>query len=114
MRPLPLPTQPVFLGLLLFLFLRAVGQSANTVASPSPSPVPPERVSRKEHCPPRTCQGASLVVQWLRLQAPGAGDLGSVPGQGTRTHMPQLSIPKPQLKIPRTATETPHSQMNIF
>ena len=26
----------------------------------------------------------SLVVQWLRLHAPNAGDLGSIPGQGTR------------------------------
>ena len=28
----------------------------------------------------------SLVVQWLRLCAPNAGDLGSIPGQGTRSH----------------------------
>ena len=34
--------------------------------------------------------GTSLVVQWLRLQAPSAGCLGSIPGQGTRSHMPQL------------------------
>ena len=31
-----------------------------------------------------------LVVQWLRLQVPSAGGLGSIPGQGTRFHMPQL------------------------
>ena len=31
--------------------------------------------------------GTSLVVQWLRLRAPNAGDLGSIPGQGTRSHM---------------------------
>ena len=36
----------------------------------------------------RTC----LVVQWLRLLAPTAGDLGSIPGQGTRSPMPQLKI----------------------
>jgi hypothetical protein len=29
----------------------------------------------------------SLVVQWLRLRAPNAGALGSVPGHGTRSHM---------------------------
>ena len=29
----------------------------------------------------------SLVAQWLRLQAPNAGGLGSIPGQGTRSHM---------------------------
>ena len=41
----------------------------------------------------------SLVVQWLRLQAPYAGGLGSIPGQGTRSHMPQLKIPCPTTKI---------------
>ena len=30
---------------------------------------------------------ASLVVQWIRLHAPNAGGLGSIPGQGTRAHM---------------------------
>ena len=33
--------------------------------------------------------GTSLVVQWLRLCAPNAGGPGSLPGQGTRSHMPQ-------------------------
>ena len=28
--------------------------------------------------------GASLAVQWLRLQASSAGGTGSVPGQGTK------------------------------
>ena len=31
--------------------------------------------------------GTSLVVQWLRLRAPNAGGRGSIPGQGTRSHM---------------------------
>ena len=34
--------------------------------------------------------GISLVVQWLRLLTPNAGGPGSIPGQGTRFHMPQL------------------------
>ena len=34
--------------------------------------------------------GTSLVAQWLRLQAPNAGGLGLIPGQGTRSRMPQL------------------------
>ena len=34
--------------------------------------------------------GTSLMVQWLRLCAPNAGALGSIPGQGVRSHMPQL------------------------
>ena len=35
-------------------------------------------------------KGNSLVVQWLRLCTPDTGGLGSIPGQGTRSHMPQL------------------------
>ena len=35
-------------------------------------------------------RGTFLVVQWLRLQAPNAGGLSSVPGQGTRSLMLQL------------------------
>lgn len=34
----------------------------------------------------------SLVVQWLRLRTPNAGSLGSIPGQGTGAHGPQLSL----------------------
>ncbi|TEA37124.1 hypothetical protein DBR06_SOUSAS210296, partial [Sousa chinensis] len=29
----------------------------------------------------------SLVVQWVRLCVPNAGDPGSIPGRGTRSHM---------------------------
>ncbi|TEA34432.1 hypothetical protein DBR06_SOUSAS6410081, partial [Sousa chinensis] len=42
----------------------------------------------------------SLVAQWLKLCAPNAGDLGSIPGQGTRSHTPQLRARMPQLKDP--------------
>ena len=31
-----------------------------------------------------------LVVQWLRLQALNSGGMGSIPGQGTRSHLLQL------------------------
>ena len=34
--------------------------------------------------------GTSLVAQWLRLHASNAGGPGSIPVQGTRSHMPQL------------------------
>ena len=34
--------------------------------------------------------GTSLVVQWLQLCAPNVGALGSIPDQGTRSHMSQL------------------------
>ncbi|TEA35059.1 hypothetical protein DBR06_SOUSAS33710015, partial [Sousa chinensis] len=40
----------------------------------------------------------SLVAQWLGRHAPNAGGPGSVPGQGTRSHMPQLRVPMPQLR----------------
>ena len=40
------------------------------------------------------------VVQWLRLQAPNAGGLGLITGQGTRSHTPQLRVCMPQLKDP--------------
>ncbi|TEA39259.1 hypothetical protein DBR06_SOUSAS7610104, partial [Sousa chinensis] len=29
----------------------------------------------------------SLVAQWIRLRTPNAGGPGSIPGQGTRSHM---------------------------
>ena len=40
----------------------------------------------------------STVVQWLGLHAPKAGGLGSVPGQGTRSHS--------------VTTKTQHSEMH--
>ena len=44
--------------------------------------------------------GASLMVQWLRFHAPNAGGLGSIPGQGTRSHMPRLRVPvKEKVKV---------------
>ena len=33
--------------------------------------------------------GTSLVVLWLRPQAPNEGDPGSILGRGIRSHMPQ-------------------------
>ena len=50
-------------------------------------------------------EGTSLVVQRLRLQAPKAGGLSSIPDQGTRFRMPQLRVCMPQLKIPYAVTE---------
>ena len=43
--------------------------------------------------------GLPLVVQWLRLSTLNAGGLGSIPDQGTRYHMPQLSICMLQLRV---------------
>ena len=60
-----------------------------------------------KHTPGKDDQGTSLVVQWLRLHDPNAGGLGSIPGQGTRSHMLQL-------KVPHAATKTQHSQINKY
>ena len=51
--------------------------------------------------------GTSLLVQWLRLPAPIAGGPGSIPGQGTRSHVPQLrhSTAKKKKKVD---WQTPH------
>ena len=43
--------------------------------------------------------GTSLAVQWLSLLAPNAGGLGVSPGQGTRSHVPQLKISCATIKI---------------
>ena len=44
-----------------------------------------------------------------------AGDRGSIPGQGTRFHMPQLGVSQLQLrsKILSVTTKTQHSQINF-
>ena len=47
------------------------------------------------------------MVQQLRLPAPSVGGPGSIPGQGTRSHMHQLTVHVPQLKISRAATKDP-------
>ena len=35
------------------------------------------------------------MVQWLRPYAPNAEDMGSIPTQETRSHMPQLNVHMP-------------------
>ena len=52
--------------------------------------------------------GTPLVVQWLRLCAPNAGVLGSIPGQGTRSHMHAAT------KSPCAATNTGRSQIKKY
>ena len=42
--------------------------------------------------------GSSLVVQWLRLHVPNSGGPGSIPGQESRSHMPQLKTPHAAMK----------------
>ena len=43
--------------------------------------------------------GTSLVVQWLRGCAHNAGGLGSILGQGTRSHMLQLRLSAARINI---------------
>ncbi|TEA28647.1 hypothetical protein DBR06_SOUSAS16810003, partial [Sousa chinensis] len=47
----------------------------------------------------------------LRLHAPNAGGPGSIPGQGTRSHMPQLRDYMPQLSS-YAATKSSHATTN--
>ena len=49
-----------------------------------------------------TRQGTSLVAQWLRLCNPNTGDLGLIPSQRTRSHMPQLIVYMWQFKKNKT------------
>ena len=49
------------------------------------------------------------MVQWLKLCAPNAEGLGSIPGQGTRSHMLKLRVGMSQLKILGAATKMWHS-----
>ena len=51
--------------------------------------------------------GTFLVAQWLRLCAPNKGGLGSIPGQGTWSHMLQPRVHMPHLKILRAAPKDP-------
>ena len=48
----------------------------------------------------------SLVAQWLRLHGCKTGGPGSIPVQGTRSHMLQLSVRMPHLKNPQAAMKT--------
>ena len=68
---------------------------------------------KKKECYPNThtqekVSGISLVVQWLRLYAPNVEDLGSIPGQWTRSHILQLE----KRKTLNKETKSWHSQIN--
>ena len=60
------------------------------------------------------------MVQWLRLRAPKAGGPGSIPSQGTRSHMHAATKsshaateePVCRNEDPTRATKTQHSQIN--
>ena len=60
------------------------------------SPFPLACKARTNVLDKNTSYRTSLVIQWLSLHAPSAGSLGLIPGQGTRSRIPQL---KPATKI---------------
>ena len=43
--------------------------------------------------------GPSVVLQWRQLHAPSSGRLGSIPGQGTRSHVLQPKVLHAAVKI---------------
>ena len=61
--------------------------------------------SRRKKLHKKENVGTSLVVQWVRVRAPDAGGPGSIPGQGTRSHMPQLRSPHATTKDPVCRSE---------
>ena len=57
----------------------------------------------------------SLVVQWLRHWVSNVGGPGLIPGQGTRSHIPQLKVPSATTeKIAHAATKILHGQINKY
>ena len=57
-------------------------------------------------------RGTSLVAQWVRLHTPNAGGPGSIPGQGTRSHLPQLTARSPQLEKALAQERRPNTAKN--
>ena len=51
-----------------------------------------------------------MATDWDFPGAPNTGGQGSIPGQGTRSHMPQLRVHMLQLKVSYAFTKTQCSQ----
>ena len=66
--------------------LRISGAKSERFLSPrrDPPPVITQISARLLGLKEKDDHGTSLVVQWLRLHASTAGDMGSIPGQGTK------------------------------
>ena len=52
----------------------------------------PKAVLNMNRMQARTKPGTSLLVQWLRLCTPNAGDPGPIPDEGIRSHMQHLRV----------------------
>ena len=79
-----------------FCFLKSILNTAARVM-PCPNlamapPFPPLKPASLQWIL-KSQMGTSLVAQWMRLCAPNAGDLGSIPGQGTGSHMHAATNP---------------------
>jgi len=64
------------------------------------------------HIPIKDRAGTSLVLQWLRLLSVHAWVLNSISGQGAGSHISQLKVHLPQLKVLQAASETWCSRVN--
>ena len=58
--------------------------------------------------------GASLVAQELGRHSPNEGTWGLLPGQGARSHTPQLGVRVLKSKSLHSATKTQSSQVNKY
>ena len=48
------------------------------------------KINFEGHVKSSVQHGTSVLVQWLRVHLPNAGSWDLIPGEGTRSHMPQL------------------------
>ena len=101
------PGWSVCLFCLLYILAWVLEQSATRKMPTSPSRNKTKQKNHKNQALKKAHSGTSLVVQWLRLCTPNAGGPGSIPGQGTRSHMPQLKILHDTTKISHVATKIP-------
>ena len=75
----------------------------------------PQLVMDREALLNVTCRDflvASVSAVWLRLHTPNAWGLGSISGQETRSHMPELKDPSCHTKMEDSKTKTQHDQEN--
>ena len=64
-----------------------------------PAPSGPRPTDTRASPPLQKSSWDFLVVQELRFHAPKAGSRGSIPGEGTGSHMPQLRVHMPRLRL---------------
>lgn len=70
---------------------------------------PSAAINRKIWKRKKATRGTTLVTQWLRLCTPNTGSLGSITGQGARSHMLQLKTQHVRLKEKKSNMRDPWS-----